>query len=60
MNEHITQAHGMENHEMLIPQLDWFERSTTLQKLRKNKKIPHHLVPGLRFGGCHGRADPRH
>jgi len=50
MNEHITQAHGMENHEMLIPQSDWFERSTTLQKLRKNKKFPTIWCPGCGLG----------
>ncbi len=50
MNEHILEAHTLEKDEALIPQSDWFERSETLQKLRKNKKFPTIWCPGCGLG----------
>ena len=40
MNNHILEAHGLEVNEGQMPAENWFERSETLQKLRKNKKFP--------------------
>jgi 2-oxoglutarate ferredoxin oxidoreductase subunit beta len=50
MSQHILEAHTLEKHEALIPQSDWFERSETLQKLRKNKKFPTIWCPGCGLG----------
>jgi 2-oxoglutarate ferredoxin oxidoreductase subunit beta len=40
----------LEKEEALIPQSDWFERSNTLQKLRKNKKFPSIWCAGCGIG----------
>jgi 2-oxoglutarate ferredoxin oxidoreductase subunit beta len=51
MNEqHILDAATLEQDEALIPQTNWFERSETLQKLRKNKKFPTIWCPGCGIG----------
>jgi len=50
MSEHILEAHALEEHEALLPQSDWFERSETLQKLRKNKKFPTIWCAGCGIG----------
>jgi 2-oxoglutarate ferredoxin oxidoreductase subunit beta len=50
MDEHILEAHTLEKHEALIPQVNWFERSETLQKLRKNKKFPTIWCSGCGIG----------
>lgn len=50
MDDHILEAHTLEKHEALIPQVNWFERSETLQKLRKNKKFPTIWCPGCGLG----------
>ncbi len=50
MDDHILEAHELEKHEALIPQADWFNRSETLQKLRKNKKFPTIWCSGCGIG----------
>jgi 2-oxoglutarate ferredoxin oxidoreductase subunit beta len=50
MDEHILEAHTLEQHEALIPQANWFERNETLQKLRKNKKFPTIWCSGCGIG----------
>jgi 2-oxoglutarate ferredoxin oxidoreductase subunit beta len=50
MSEHILEAHTLEKHEALIPQVNWFERNETLQKLRKNKKFPTIWCSGCGIG----------
>jgi 2-oxoglutarate ferredoxin oxidoreductase subunit beta len=50
MDDHILEAHTLESHEALIPQVNWFERSETLQKLRKNKKFPTIWCSGCGIG----------
>lgn len=50
MNEHILEAHTLEKHEALIPQVNWFERNETLQKLRKNKRFPTIWCSGCGIG----------
>jgi 2-oxoglutarate ferredoxin oxidoreductase subunit beta len=50
MSEHVLEAATLEKHEALIPQSDWFERSETLQKLRKNKKFPTIWCSGCGIG----------
>jgi 2-oxoglutarate ferredoxin oxidoreductase subunit beta len=50
MDEHILEAHTLEKHEALIPQINWFERNETLQKLRKNKKFPTIWCSGCGIG----------
>lgn len=50
MTQHILEAHTLEEHEALIPQSDWFTRSETLQKLRKNKKFPTIWCAGCGIG----------
>lgn len=50
MTDHISEAHTLEQHEMLIPPSNWFERSETLQKLRKDKKFPTIWCPGCGLG----------
>jgi len=50
MDEHILKAHTLEEHEALIPQVNWFERSETLQKLRNNKKFPTIWCSGCGIG----------
>src|SRR5512139_996286 len=49
-NENILEAATLESHEAMIPQADWFERSETLQKLRKNKKFPTIWCSGCGIG----------
>jgi len=48
--QHILDAATLEQDEALIPQTNWFERSETLQKLRKNKKFPTIWCPGCGIG----------
>lgn len=50
MDDHILEAHTLEENEALIPQANWFERSETLQKLRKNKKFPTIWCAGCGIG----------
>jgi 2-oxoglutarate/2-oxoacid ferredoxin oxidoreductase subunit beta len=50
MDEHILEAHALQSHEALIPQTNWFERSETLQKLRKHKKFPTIWCSGCGIG----------
>lgn len=50
MAEHILEAHTLEKDEALIPKSNWFERSETLQKLRKNKKFPTIWCSGCGIG----------
>jgi 2-oxoglutarate/2-oxoacid ferredoxin oxidoreductase subunit beta len=49
-NENILEAATLESHEAMIPQADWFARSETLQKLRKNKKFPTIWCSGCGIG----------
>src|SRR5512139_24379 len=49
-HQHILDAAALEQDEALIPQSDWFERSETLQKLRKNKKFPTIWCSGCGIG----------
>jgi len=48
--DHILEAHTLEQHEALIPQSDWLESSSTLQKLRKTKKFPSIWCSGCGIG----------
>ena len=50
MDETILEAHTLESEEALIPQANWFERSETLQELRKNKKFPTIWCSGCGIG----------
>jgi 2-oxoglutarate ferredoxin oxidoreductase subunit beta len=50
MNDHILEAHGLEVDEGRMPAENWFERSETLQKLRKNKKFPTIWCSGCGIG----------
>jgi 2-oxoglutarate/2-oxoacid ferredoxin oxidoreductase subunit beta len=50
MDETILQATSLESSDALIPQANWFERSETLQKLRKNKKFPTIWCSGCGIG----------
>jgi 2-oxoglutarate/2-oxoacid ferredoxin oxidoreductase subunit beta len=50
MNDHIREAHGLEVDEGQLPAEDWFERSETLQKLRRNKKFPTIWCSGCGIG----------
>ena len=50
MNDHILEAHGLEANEGQMPAENWFERSETLQKLRKNKKFPTIWCAGCGIG----------
>jgi 2-oxoglutarate ferredoxin oxidoreductase subunit beta len=49
-NEHIFEAHELTYDEGQIPQENWFERSETLQKLRKHKKFPTIWCSGCGIG----------
>jgi hypothetical protein len=49
-HQHILDAATLEHDEALIPHADWFERSETLQKLRKNKKFPTIWCAGCGIG----------
>jgi 2-oxoglutarate/2-oxoacid ferredoxin oxidoreductase subunit beta len=48
--QHILDAATLGADEALIPQADWFQRSETLQKLRKNKKFPTIWCSGCGIG----------
>jgi 2-oxoglutarate ferredoxin oxidoreductase subunit beta len=48
--QHILDAAALHAEEALIPQSDWFMRSETLQKLRKNKKFPTIWCSGCGIG----------
>jgi 2-oxoglutarate ferredoxin oxidoreductase subunit beta len=50
MSEHILSAHDLDVNEGQIPREDWFEASTTLQNLRKNKKFPTIWCSGCGIG----------
>jgi 2-oxoglutarate ferredoxin oxidoreductase subunit beta len=50
MDDTILQAHTLEPDDALLPQASWFERSETLQKLRKNKKFPNIWCSGCGIG----------
>ena len=50
MNETIFEAQGLEGNEGQLPPENWFERSQTLQKLRKNKKFPTIWCSGCGIG----------
>jgi 2-oxoglutarate ferredoxin oxidoreductase subunit beta len=50
MNEQIMEAHGLETEEGQLPPDNWFERSQTLQKLRKSKKFPTIWCSGCGIG----------
>jgi 2-oxoglutarate/2-oxoacid ferredoxin oxidoreductase subunit beta len=50
MDDTILEAHTLEAGDALIPQSDWFDRSETLQKLRKNKKFPTIWCSGCGIG----------
>src|SRR5512137_123437 len=50
MDNHILEAHGLEVNEGQLPAENWFERSETLQKLRKNKKFPTIWCSGCGIG----------
>jgi 2-oxoglutarate ferredoxin oxidoreductase subunit beta len=50
MDDHIFEAQGLEENEgQLLPE-NWFERSETLQKLRKNKSFPTIWCSGCGIG----------
>jgi len=46
----ILEAATLEEHEAHLPAENWFERSETLQKLRKNKKFPTIWCAGCGLG----------
>ena len=50
MNDHILEAHDLEENEGQMPAEDWFEASETLQQLRKNKKFPTIWCAGCGIG----------
>jgi 2-oxoglutarate ferredoxin oxidoreductase subunit beta len=50
MNNTILDAHNLEENEGQMPPENWFERSETLQKLRKNKKFPTIWCSGCGIG----------
>jgi 2-oxoglutarate/2-oxoacid ferredoxin oxidoreductase subunit beta len=50
MNDHIREAHGLELNEGQLPAENWFERSETLQHLRRNKKFPTIWCSGCGIG----------
>ena len=50
MNNHILEAHSLEGNEGQMPAENWFERSESLQKLRKNKKFPTIWCSGCGIG----------
>jgi 2-oxoglutarate ferredoxin oxidoreductase subunit beta len=50
MNNTILEAHGLDADEGQLPPENWFERSETLQKLRKNKKFPTIWCSGCGLG----------
>ena len=50
MNDNILEAQGLDVNEGQLPPENWFERSQTLQKLRKNKKFPTIWCSGCGIG----------
>jgi 2-oxoglutarate ferredoxin oxidoreductase subunit beta len=50
MDDTIFSAQGLEEDEGQLPAENWFERSETLQKLRKNKKFPTIWCSGCGIG----------
>jgi 2-oxoglutarate/2-oxoacid ferredoxin oxidoreductase subunit beta len=50
MDTTIQDAHGLKEGEFLAPRENWFEQSTTLQHLRKNKKFPTIWCSGCGIG----------
>ncbi len=50
MDNTILEAHGLKENEGQSPPENWFERSETLQKLRKNKKFPTIWCSGCGIG----------
>jgi 2-oxoglutarate ferredoxin oxidoreductase subunit beta len=50
MNDILRDAHGLDAGEGQLPPENWFERSETLQKLRKNKKFPTIWCSGCGIG----------
>ena len=50
MNDQLLEAHDLEENEGQMPPENWFERSETLQKLRKNKKFPTIWCAGCGIG----------
>ncbi|HVM71545.1 MAG TPA: 2-oxoacid:ferredoxin oxidoreductase subunit beta [Anaerolineales bacterium] len=50
MSNTILEAHDLEENEGQLPPENWFERSETLQKLRKNKKFPTIWCAGCGIG----------
>jgi 2-oxoglutarate ferredoxin oxidoreductase subunit beta len=49
-NSHIYEAHDLEVDEGRLPPENWFDRSETLQKLRKNKRFPTIWCSGCGIG----------
>ncbi len=47
---HIYEAHDLKHDEGQLPPENWFDRSETLQKLRKNKKFPTIWCSGCGIG----------
>jgi 2-oxoglutarate ferredoxin oxidoreductase subunit beta len=50
MDDTILQAQGLEENKAQLPPENWFERSETLQKLRKNKEFPTIWCSGCGIG----------
>ena len=50
MNHILLEAHGLEEDEGQMPPENWFERSETLQKLRRNKEFPTIWCSGCGIG----------
>jgi 2-oxoglutarate/2-oxoacid ferredoxin oxidoreductase subunit beta len=50
MNDILREVHGLDAGEGQLPPENWFERSETLQKLRKNKKFPTIWCSGCGIG----------
>jgi 2-oxoglutarate ferredoxin oxidoreductase subunit beta len=50
MNDILRDIHGLDTGEGQLPPENWFERSETLQKLRKNKKFPTIWCSGCGIG----------
>jgi 2-oxoglutarate ferredoxin oxidoreductase subunit beta len=49
-DQHIYDAHDLQHDEGQLPPENWFDRSETLQKLRKNKKFPTIWCSGCGIG----------
>jgi 2-oxoglutarate ferredoxin oxidoreductase subunit beta len=50
MDDTILEAHTLESGEGLMPQVNWLERSETLQKLSKKRKFPSIWCSGCGIG----------